>query len=60
MGFLKFVIPFVGGALTAAAVGLTVKKNREERDNNAENGEIDAEFEEADDESTDNGEKPRN
>lgn len=57
MGFLKFVIPFVGGALTAAAVGLTVKKNREEMENNAEMGEIDAEFEEADDENTDNGEE---
>lgn len=57
MGFLKFVIPFVGGALTAAAVGLTVKKNLEEKENNAEMGEIDAEFEEADDESTDNGEE---
>ncbi len=60
MGFLKFVIPFVGGALTAAAVGLTVKKNHEEKENNAEMGEIDAEFEEADDENTVDVEQPRN
>lgn len=44
MGFLKFVIPFVGGAITAAAAAAVAKKKREERD---ENGvEIDVEFEE--------------
>lgn len=30
MGFLKFVIPFVGGALTAAAVNAAVQKKKEE------------------------------
>ncbi len=44
MGFLKFVIPFVGGALTAAAAGAVLQKKREEKDNDAI--EIDAEFEE--------------
>lgn len=53
MGILKFVLPFVGGALTAAAAGLVIQKKREEKDNNAI--EIDAEFEEKLE--TDNGEK---
>lgn len=44
MGFMKFVIPFVGGAITAAAAAALAKKNREERDQNGV--EIDAEFEE--------------
>lgn len=44
MGFLKFVIPFVGGALTAAAAGAVLQKKRDEKDNNTI--EIDAEFEE--------------
>ncbi len=44
MGILKFVIPFVGGALTAAAAGAVIQKKREEKDNNTV--EIDAEFEE--------------
>ncbi len=44
MGFLKFVIPFVGGALTVAAAEAVAKKKREERSQNIV--EIDAEFEE--------------
>lgn len=50
MGFLKFVIPFVGGALTVAAAN-AAKKKLEERSQN-ENGEIEieAEFEEKSDE----------
>lgn len=49
MGFLKFVIPFVGGALTAAAVGAAMQKKKDEEEK-AEI-EVDAEFvEKADDE----------
>lgn len=44
MGFMKFVIPFVGGAVTAAAAAAIAKKNREEHTQN--DVEIDAEFEE--------------
>lgn len=46
MGFMKFVIPFVGGAVTAAAAAAAAiaKKNREEHTQN--DVEIDAEFEE--------------
>ncbi len=44
MGILKFVIPFVGGALTAAAAGLAIQKKREKEDKKII--EIDAEFEE--------------
>lgn len=44
MGFLKFVIPFVGGALTVAAAGAFAKAKQEERSQNSI--EIDAEFEE--------------
>lgn len=47
MGFMKFVIPFVGGALTAAAV-MAAKSNAEEK--TAESIEVDAEFEEITDE----------
>lgn len=43
MGFMKFVIPFVGGALTAAAAGVALKKSREEKEPPVE---IDVEFEE--------------
>lgn len=43
MGFLKFVIPFVGGAMTVAA-GIAAKKKLEEK--SKESVEIDAEFEE--------------
>lgn len=53
MGFLKFVIPFIGGAITAAAVNLAmqVKQENEEAQNELE---VDAEFvEKPDDE--DNG-----
>ena len=53
MGFLKFVIPFIGGAITAAAVNLAmqVKQQNEEDQNELE---VDAEFvEKPDDE--DNG-----
>lgn len=44
MGILKFVIPFVGGALTAAAASLAIQKKREKEDKKMI--EIDAEFEE--------------
>lgn len=56
MGFMKFVIPFVGGALTAAAAAAVAKKKREERDQTGV--EIDAEFEEKPD--SDNEKKDRN
>lgn len=46
MGFLKFVIPFVGGAVTAAAVGLAAQKKKEELENRGKTVEIEAEFEE--------------
>ncbi len=45
MGFLKFVIPFVGGALTAVAAGVAIKKKKEEVKPD-KNIEIEAEFEE--------------
>lgn len=48
MGFLKFVIPFVGGALTAAAVNAAVQKKKDER--YQDSVEVDAEFEEKTDE----------
>lgn len=53
MGFLKFVIPFIGGAITAAAVNLAmqVKQESEEAQNKLE---VDAEFVEKPDED-DNG-----
>lgn len=44
MGFLKFVIPFVGGALTVAAAEAVAKKKREEHSERIV--EIEAEFEE--------------
>ncbi|MDE6727086.1 MAG: hypothetical protein K2J80_03980 [Oscillospiraceae bacterium] len=56
MGYLKFVIPFVGGAVTAAAVGLAAQKKKEEREGCDKVIEIDAEFEErgnADEKTTD-------
>lgn len=43
MGFLKFVIPFVGGAMTVAA-GIAAKKMLE--DKSKESVEVDVEFEE--------------
>lgn len=48
MGFLKFVIPFVGGALTAAAVNAAVQKKKE--DQTRTETEVDAEFVEVKDE----------
>lgn len=45
MGFLKFVIPFVGGALTVAAAN-AAKKKIEERSQNENEIEVEAEFEE--------------
>ena len=45
MGFLKFVIAFVGGALTAVAAGVAIKKKKEEVKPD-KNIEIEAEFEE--------------
>ena len=53
MGFLKFVIPFIGGAITAAAVNLAMQIQDEKEDSRTEL-EVDAEFvEKPDDE--DNG-----
>ena len=53
MGFLKFVIPFIGGAITAAAVNLAMQVKQENEDARNEL-EVDAEFvEKPDDE--DNG-----
>ena len=52
MGFLKFVIPFIGGAVTAAAVGVAMQI-KQEKENTAEI-EVDAEFVEKNDED-DNG-----
>ena len=53
MGFLKFVIPFIGGAITAAAVNLAMQIKQENEEDRTE-FEIDAEFvEKPDDE--DNG-----
>ena len=43
MGFLKFVIPFIGGAVTAAAVGVAMQIKQEKEDTQTE-FEIDAEF----------------
>lgn len=45
MGFLKFVIPFVGGALTVAAAN-AAKKKLEECSQKENEIEIEAEFEE--------------
>lgn len=52
MGFLKFVIPFVGGAMTVAA-GIAAKKKLEEK--SKERVEIDAEFEERTEPDDNNG-----
>lgn len=43
MGFLKFVIPFIGGAITAAAVGVAMQVKQEKEDDKPEL-EVDAEF----------------
>ena len=43
MGFLKFVIPFIGGAVTAAAVNLAMQIKEDKEDARTEL-EIDAEF----------------
>ena len=53
MGFLKFVIPFIGGAITAAAVNLAMQIKDEKEDIRTE-FEVDAEFVEKPD-SDDNG-----
>ena len=55
MGFLKFVIPFIGGAVTAAAVGVAmqIKDMKEEKTRNAI--EVDVEFVERTDDGNDNG-----
>ena len=53
MGFLKFVIPFIGGAITAAAVGVEMKIKQEDEEARKEL-EVDAEFVEKTDED-DNG-----
>ena len=55
MGFLKFVIPFIGGAVVAAAAGLAmqIKQENEEAQTDLE---IDAEFvEKTDSGNEDNG-----
>ena len=49
MDFLKFVIPFVGGALTAVAAGFAIKKKTEKIKPN-KSIEIDVEYEEKVDE----------
>lgn len=46
MGFLKFVIPFIGGAMTAAAAGAALKLKKEADESKKNAIEIDAEFEE--------------
>ena len=49
MGLLKFLVPFLGGAVAAAAVGLTMQKKREEEEK--PELEVDVEFvEKTDDE----------
>ena len=48
MGFLKFVIPFIGGAVTAAAVNLAMQIKEDKEDARTEL-EIDAEFDEVPD-----------
>ena len=53
MGFLKFVIPFIGGAVAAAAAGLAMQI-KQENDEAQTDFEIDAEFVEKTDED-DNG-----
>ena len=53
MGFLKFVIPFLGGAIAAAAAGLAMQMKQDSEEDRTEL-EIDAEFVEKKDED-DNG-----
>ena len=54
MGFLKFVIPFIGGAVVAAAAGLAMQIKQESEDSRTDEFEVDAEFVEKTDED-DNG-----
>ena len=49
MGFLKFVIPFICGAITAAAVGVAMQVKQENEEAQKEL-EVDAEFVEKTDE----------
>ena len=44
MGFLKFVIPFIGGAVVAAAAGLAMQIKQANEDTQTEEFEVDAEF----------------
>lgn len=43
MGFLKFLVPFLGGAIAAAAAGLAMQAKQENEETHTEL-EIDAEF----------------
>lgn len=44
MGFLKFLVPFLGGAVAAAAVGLSMQMKREDEEEDKQRLEVDAEF----------------